>query len=238
MKLSFSLLLPLLVIAQETTLGTGAHFRLTRYSGTGCPEGSSHITISEKGEWITITYSQFRTYLGPDYARAERGKTCHVHLAIIAPSVDHLPQGVQGVQHTLADSVYEGYYYTQLDDGVTALHHSTYYAHDLGPFNVVATATFDGGETWKAPGKSYNETREIPRSSLEYGRCVQPGARMSVFYAHDQITMSSSNPEARGVSVACDTADLLYTRRIRVLWRACTPQATSLRKFGLGPDKR
>lgn len=216
MKLLTTLLLPLLVTAQETALGVGARLGQAKHSGNGCPQGSTNIKMSEAGDWITVTHSKFRTYIGPNYAPTEKAKNCQVQLPVFAPSVEFLPQGVRGVQYTLAGTEYEGYY-SQLDEGVTAIHYSTYYSNDMDTYAVTTIARFDGGETWKAPGRPYNESREIPRSSLAYSYCVRPGATMSIFLANERIAMNSSNPQAHGVSFAGDAADLLYTRRIRVL---------------------
>ncbi|KAK0666026.1 hypothetical protein QBC41DRAFT_399083, partial [Cercophora samala] len=222
MKLSIALLTPLLVTGQEIALGTGARLIQPRHSGNGCPSGSTNITMSASGDWITITHSKFRTYIGPSYPPAEKTKNCQVQLPISAPSAEHFPQGVKGVQYTLAGTEYEGYY-SQLDEGVTAIHYSTYYSNQMDTYTATTIARFDGGETWRAPGRSYNESRMIPLSSLAYTYCARPGATAATFYANERVAMNSSNPQAYGVSFAGEAVDLLYTRRIRVLWRACTP---------------
>ncbi|KAK4171217.1 hypothetical protein QBC36DRAFT_199812 [Triangularia setosa] len=160
MKLSVSLLLPLLVTSQETSLGAGARLRKQQYSGNGCPQGSANIAISETGKWITITYSKFRTYVGPNYLPTEKSRNYQFQLYISAPSNEFLPQGVQAVQYTFAGSGYEGHY-TQLDVGVTAVHYSTYYFSDLDTFTISTLARFDGGELWRAPGRFYVEIQHL-----------------------------------------------------------------------------
>ncbi|KAK4172144.1 hypothetical protein QBC36DRAFT_197696 [Triangularia setosa] len=217
MKVSLFLLPPFLVAAQERPLGTGARLFDPRYSGNGCPQGSANLTISDTGEWVTVNYSKFRTYIGPSYSPLQKVRNCQVQLRIIAPiSQDRpSPQGVQGVQFAIAGSEYEGYY-SQLDEGITAIHHSTYYSNDLDTYTVSTIARFDGGEMWKAPGRSYNDSREIPRSSQAYTYCTRPGANMSVFNANERIAMNSSNPEGFGISFAGEAEELIYTRRIKL----------------------
>jgi hypothetical protein len=121
MKFSSYALLPAVVLASPVTQDVQqapqqVTISSSRYSGSGCPQGSVSSIISPDKTTITFGFDSFQAQIGPNAPQTAQNKNCQLHLDLRYPS---------GFQLSLMTATYHGF--VRLDDGVEASFISQYY---------------------------------------------------------------------------------------------------------------
>ncbi|GAB1309914.1 hypothetical protein MFIFM68171_00124 [Madurella fahalii] len=202
MKLTASILLPLVVAAQLPGRGTVRVEEMV-YSGNGCPQGSVSVSMSPDADALTIGYDYFHVHIGPGYSPTEKTKDCVIQLTVRNPS---------GTQFAITDSTYHGY--ASLDEGLTKIIHSTY-TFTTGAYDAVIDTqlAIEGGGIW-APGQLFTATKPIPEASWIWSPC----GNSSILATRERVTLQS---KSAGASHSEDDASVPFTHQLGLKWRAC-----------------
>jgi len=182
-------------------------------SGSGCPNGTVSVTISDDRTVVTLGFDQFQTYLGPSprsprgrRARGparddERRKTCLIRLNVNEPP---------GFTFAVLDATYHGF--AQLDGGVTGSFASSYSFAESGGSSAATTASIFGGGGF-ANGTVFTQHSDIPTASVVRSPC----GRNATLFIRTTIDLTSSNSSASG-AITDDDATFAFTHQLHLGW--------------------
>lgn len=96
---------------------SGIHINKVIYGGTGCPQGSLNISLSDDGKVLPLVFgNSYSASIGPDVDVAQNRKNCQLNIDL---------QFSAGFQYTVYSADYYGY--ANLDSGVTGAIRAAYY---------------------------------------------------------------------------------------------------------------
>lgn len=95
---------------------TQVHINGVTYGGTGCPQGTVGVAISEDRTTMTLIFDSYVASIGPGIAVTENRKNCQLNIDLLYPT---------GFQYSVFSADYRGY--AALDKGITGTIKSTYY---------------------------------------------------------------------------------------------------------------
>lgn len=90
--------------------------KVATVNGSGCPQGTTAIAVSEDNTAFTVTYSEYLAQVGGNSAPTAFRKNCQLSLIV------HVPQGFT---YAIASADYRGF--ASLQPGASALQKASYY---------------------------------------------------------------------------------------------------------------
>ncbi|MBT2207218.1 DUF4360 domain-containing protein [Actinomadura sp. NEAU-AAG7] len=75
----------------------GVSVEVAAVNGSGCPQGTSSVVISEDRTAFTVSYSDYLAYDGGNAPPADSRKNCQISLRVNAP--DNYTYAISGVEH-------------------------------------------------------------------------------------------------------------------------------------------
>lgn len=176
-------------------------------NGSGCPEGTVAENIAEDNLAFTLTFSEFIAELGPDLSPSAARKNCIVTLTLNVPA---------GWQYSIGTFNYRGF--MGLDEGVTAVHSTTYFLEGTGKQGRFA-ATRKGplSEDFVFTDKVGLDTVFIPEvwSECNTERALNINTAIRV-----QNIDVKKYPTARGL-ITNDSIDGKLEQKFGLTWRPC-----------------
>lgn len=135
-------------------------------NGSGCPEDTAAVAVSEDNTAFTVTYSDYLAVVGPDAKPTEFRRNCQISMVVYVPT---------GFTYAIVSVDYRGF--AHLEDGASALQKASYYfqgssdtAHKQHPYsgpysdNWQATDTTEWGQLVWAPcgaQRNFNVNTEL-----------------------------------------------------------------------------
>lgn len=225
------LYLPLLILAQtapddedfpDITINT------VSAEGSGCPSGEFSISISPDRTVVTLGFNEFTLGIGQGWTRADRQKTCNIHLNV------HYPPGYS---YGVIKTTYHGF--AQLDEGVNGVFETEYIMADeegdpeglvggllgligglLGGvvdiLRIVTTVVISGGGLL-ASGDSFTVTDEVPLGDVVRSPCEGKNADLLV---RMNIGLEAQSSSAQG-TLTDDDATIALEQEMWLEWQKC-----------------
>jgi hypothetical protein len=178
---------------------TQVHINGVAYGGTGCPQGTVGIAISQDRTTMTLLFDSYVASIGPAVAQTENRKNCQLNIDLLYPS---------GFQYSVFSADYRGY--AALDKGITGTIKSTYYFSG-------STAQTSSSAEFKGPlTGDYLKHDEAPSTSVVWSPCGQEG----MLNVNSQVRLTSSVTAAKGL-LTTDSIDAKFTQIVYVAWQTC-----------------
>jgi hypothetical protein len=188
-----------LVSAQTTVDLSQVYVDGISYGGTGCPQKSVGILLSNDKKTFTLLFDSYVAEIGPQTRITATRKNCQITVNL------HYPQGFQ---YSLLSTDYRGY--VGIDKGVTATQKSTYYFS--GDQAQASTETkFVGPQS-----KTYLIHDEIPFTSTVWAPCGQ----VQALNINSQILLTTTDSKAEGL-LTTDSIDGKVSFILGLQWQAC-----------------
>lgn len=178
------------------------------YNGSGCPEGTVAENVSEDKKSFTLTFSEFVAEAGPDISLSAGRKNCIATIVLDVPA---------GWQYSVGTFNYRGY--MGLDEGITAVHSTTYFLEGSDGRQGRFAATRKGplSEDFVFTDKIGLDTVFIPQV---WSECNTERA----LNINTAIRVSNQNsrqyPNARGL-ITNDSIDGKLQQKFGLTWRNC-----------------
>ncbi|MFE9254211.1 DUF4360 domain-containing protein [Streptomyces sp. NPDC006879] len=109
-------------------------------NGSGCPQGTTAVAVSEDNTAFTVTYSDYLAWVGANADPTAFRKNCQLNLVV------HVPQGFT---YAIASADYRGF--ASLQAGASGVEKASYYFQG-SPTTATATHSFGGpyNDNWQA----------------------------------------------------------------------------------------
>jgi hypothetical protein len=171
-------------------------------NGSGCPEGSASVAVSDDNTAFTITYSDYLAQVGVGAGPTDFRKNCQLNLAVRVP---------QGFTYAVASVDYRGYAY--LENGATATQKAQYYfqgAQEQDEFTHSLQGSFD--DNWQT-------TDVTDVESLVWAPCGE--LRNFNINTELRVNAGTSNPAATNSFIAMDSTDGDVNTTYQLSWLEC-----------------
>lgn len=169
------------------------------YGGTGCPQGTVGIILSEDRTTFTLILDAYIASIGPGIPIVQNRRNCQINVNL------HYPQGFQ---YSLLSTDFRGY--VKLDEGVTGTQKATYYFSGT-PAQASTETVFKGPVS-----KDYLIHDEIPFTSTVWSACGQ----VQALNINSQVRLESSKPTAQG-QLTTDSIDGKVSFILGLQWAVC-----------------
>jgi uncharacterized protein DUF4360 len=173
-------------------------------NGSGCPEGTAAVAVSEDNEAFTVTYSDYLAQVGVGASPTDFRKNCQLNLAV------HVPQGFT---YAVASVDYRGY--ANLADGATAMQQAQYYFQGQAETDE-ATHDFAG-----AYDDNWEVTDETDLEALVWAPCGE--VRNFNINTELRVDAGTSDPAATTSFVTMDSTDGEIDTTYHFAWKECPP---------------
>ncbi|MEU0967025.1 DUF4360 domain-containing protein [Streptomyces sp. NPDC005917] len=170
-------------------------------NGSGCPQGTTAVAVSEDNQAFTVTYSDYLAQAGGDSDPTAFRRNCQLNLVV------HVPQGFT---YAVASADYRGF--ASLQQGATGTERASYYFQ--GSSNTAAAShPFRGpyGDNWQA-------TDTTDWAQLVWAPCgVQRNFNINTEL---RVTAGSANP-GKVSFMTMDSTDGDISTVYHLAWKEC-----------------
>ena len=105
----------------------GVTIEIATVNGSGCPEGTAAVAVSDDKEAFTVTYSDYMAVTGGSSSPTDFRKNCQINMKV------HVPQGFT---YAIASADYRGFAFLQ--PGATALERASYYFQGMPQTSAIS----------------------------------------------------------------------------------------------------
>ncbi|GAA5093587.1 DUF4360 domain-containing protein [Nocardia iowensis] len=171
-------------------------------NGSGCPQGTAAVAVSQDNTAFTVTYSEYTAQVGVGAEPTDFRKNCQLNLKV------HVPQGFT---YGIAQADYRGF--AHLQAGATALERARYYFQGMSPTEFV-DHTYKGplNDDWQATDKT------------EVGAIVyKPCGEFRNFNINTQLRVDAgtSDPKKTTSFITMDSVDGNISTTYHFAWKKC-----------------
>jgi len=179
---------------------TQVHINAVTYGGTGCPQGTVGVAISDDRTTMTLIFDDYVASIGPGIAVTENRKNCQLNIDLLYPG---------GFQYSVFSADYRGY--ADLDSGVSGVIKSTYYFSG-------STAQTSSEADFSGPISSdYLKSDSANSTSVIWSPCGAEG----MLNVNSQVRLTSNSSKSTGL-LTTDSIDAKFTQVVYVSWQPCT----------------
>ena len=175
---------------------------LKSVNGSGCPEGTAAVAVSDDKTAFTVTYSAYTAQVGPAAEPTDRRVNCQ--LAMVA----NIPQGYT---YAIAAADYRGYAF--LARGAWGLEKASYYFQG-SPGTEYRSHRIDGPQD-----DNFAFTDETAIAALVWARC---GVKRN-FNVNTELRVNAgwSNPNKNPSYLNMDSTDISVSTIFHLAWKHC-----------------
>lgn len=177
-------------------------------NGSGCPKGTTDVTVAGDKTAFTVTYQKYQAQVGPDAKPIETRVFCQ--LAMVA----HIPQGFT---YAIASADYRGF--AHLAPGAHGLEKNSYYFQGQPKTadreHPIAGAEFetDLGDNWQ-----FTDTTDV--ADLVWEPC---GKNVNVNVKTElRVAAGTSDPGSTSI-INMDSTDFAFSTVFQIAWKECKP---------------
>lgn len=176
--------------------------KVATVNGSGCPQGTTAVAVSEDNTAFTVTYSEYLAKVGVGAGPTDYRKNCQLNLVV------HVPQGFT---YAIASADYRGF--ASLQPGATATQKASYYFQG-SPDTAARNHPFKGpiDDNWQAT------------DSTEWGQMVwAPCGVKRNFNINTEIRVNAgtSDPKKTTSFMTMDSTDGEINTIYRLAWKEC-----------------
>jgi hypothetical protein len=174
-----------------------------KVNGTGCPQGSTAISVSEDKQAITVTYAKFQAKVGRGAAEDEFRRNCQISLKVDIP---------QGYTYSIVSANYRGF--ARLEPGASAYSKANYYFQgytpDVDGEKKMLRGPYDGD--WKLTDKL-----GMASVSLKCGqkRNLQINTELRAYAGPSDVAGRTTS------LIGMDSTDTSFSTEYRLAWKRC-----------------
>jgi hypothetical protein len=174
---------------------------LVTVNGSGCPEGTTAVALSQDATAFTVTYSAYLAQAGPRANPTDFRKNCQLGLRV------HVPQGFT---YAVAKADYRGY--ASLARGASAAEQANYYFQGTTP-------TARMRQQFTGPYDSdWQRTDSVGVAALAWAPC---GAFRDLNINTElRVHRGNSNPAATSL-ISMDSTDTSISTLYHLAWKRC-----------------
>jgi len=183
---------------QQIEQPQGAYFANVTANGTGCPDGSWDVAISEDGETFTLRFNAYEARVSP--GTAFDIKDCQLEIALASP---------EGTSFSVASFTYQGFVFLE-KEGMSAQQTSNYFFR---------REREDAANTNDMPGpkeESYMVTDEVGPRRAGWSACRR---EETLKVSTRLILKNDENQSGEGYINSAVLDGALFTWKL--LWRRC-----------------
>lgn len=170
-------------------------------NGSGCPEGTAAVAVSEDNKAFTVTYSDYLAQAGKGTGATDSRKNCQVNLNVNVP---------QGFTYAVVGTDHRGY--GSIQNGATASQRASYYFQ--GSSQTVRTSkNFTGPfeENWQV-------SDEVGVASLVWAPC---GEKRN-FNINTELRVDAGTSDPNSTSyITMDSTDSEVSTIFHLAWKEC-----------------
>jgi hypothetical protein len=170
-------------------------------NGSGCPQGTAAVAVSEDNTAFTITYSDYLARVGGSSDPVDFRKNCQINLIV------HVPQGFT---YAISSADYRGF--ASLQPGATGVQRANYYFQGM-PQTTLTTHSVKGqySDNWQ-----FTDTTDV--AQLVYKPCGEH--RNFNINTELRVNLGSSDPTKTSF-MAMDSTDGSIKTTYHFAWKAC-----------------
>jgi len=175
--------------------------KVATVNGSGCPQGTTAVAVSEDNTAFTVTYSDYLAQAGGSSDPTAFRKNCQLSLVVHVPG---------GFTYAIASADYRGF--ASLQPGASASQRASYYFQG-SPSTVYKNHPFSGplNDNWQA-------TDETDWAQLVYAPC---GVQRN-FNINTEIRVNAGTQAANKVSfMTMDSTDGDISTVYHMAWKEC-----------------
>jgi hypothetical protein len=175
--------------------------KVATVNGSGCPQGTAAVAVSEDNTAFTVTYSDYLAQAGGGSDPTAFRKNCQLNLIV------HVPQGFT---YAIASADYRGF--AALQPGASAVQRASYYFQGSSQ-TTSKNHTFTGAynDNWQA-------TDTTDWAQLVWAPC---GVQRN-FNINTEIRVNAGTPSAAKVSfMTMDSTDGDISTVYHMAWKEC-----------------
>jgi hypothetical protein len=175
--------------------------KVATVNGSGCPQGTTAVAVSEDNTAFTVTYSDYLAQAGGNSDPTASRKNCQLSLIV------HVPQGFT---YAIASADYRGY--AMLQPGASAVQRASYYFQGSSG-TVYKTHNFAGAynDNWQA-------TDTTDWAQLVYAPC---GVQRN-FNINTEVRVNAGTTSPSKVSfMTMDSTDGDISTVYHLAWKEC-----------------
>ncbi|MEU2910677.1 DUF4360 domain-containing protein [Streptomyces massasporeus] len=173
-------------------------------NGSGCPQGTAAVAVSEDNTAFTVTYSDYLAQAGGNSEPTAFRRNCQLNLKVHVPG---------GFTYAIASADYRGF--ASLQRGASATQRASYYFQG-SPSTVYKNHPFSGplNDNWQA-------TDETDWAQLVYAPC---GVQRN-FNINTELRVNAGTQSADKVSfMTMDSTDGDISTVYHLAWKQCPPK--------------
>lgn len=170
------------------------------YGGSGCPQGSASVNISDRSTRVTIMFQEYFAEAGPGINQSANRRNCQINVNLQYPG---------GFAYSVWSSTYRGF--VALDQGVKAVQSATYYFS--GETKQAKTESVIEGPR----NSDYLINDEVPFTSVVWAPC----GRQASLNINSQVRVdNSANRDGQGL-MQNDSMDGKVEYVVGLKWQKC-----------------
>lgn len=174
-------------------------------NGSGCPEGTAEVAVSEDKKAFTVTYSDYLAQVGVGAGATDFRKNCQLSVLVHVPS---------GFTFGIAQADYRGF--AALEPGASGLLRANYYFQGMAQ-TVSSSHPFDGGDLGFED--DWLVTDQVPVASTVYLPC---GAQRNLnINTSLRVLAGASDPTTTTSFMAMDSTDGSFSTLYHFSWMRC-----------------
>ncbi|MGP4022663.1 DUF4360 domain-containing protein [Actinomadura sp. 3N407] len=181
----------------------GVTIEIATVNGSGCPEGTAAVAVSDDKEAFTVTYSDYMAVTGGSSSPTEFRKNCQINMKV------HVPQGFT---YAIASADYRGFAFLQ--PGATAMEKASYYFQGM-PQTSAISHTLEGeyADNWQF-------TDENDVAQLVFKPCGEE--RNFNINTELRVLRGTSDPSKTSF-ISMDSTDGSIKTTYHFAWKTCPP---------------
>ncbi|WP_432021422.1 DUF4360 domain-containing protein [Streptomyces sp. 1222.5] len=171
-------------------------------NGSGCPQDTAQVAVSEDNTAFTVTYSDYLAQVGPNALPTDFRKNCQLNLRAHVPS---------GFTYAIVQADYRGYAFMQ--PGASAMERASYYFQGM-PQTAYKSHQFKGpyDDNWQA-------TDQTEYADLVWAPCGE--LRNFNINTELRVNAGTSNPLTQTSFMTMDSTDGSVNTVYHLAWKEC-----------------
>lgn len=180
----------------------GVTIEIATVNGSGCPEGTAAVAVSEDKEAFTVTYSDYMAVTGGSSSPLDFRKNCQINMKV------HVPQGFT---YAIASADYRGFAFLQ--PGATAMEKASYYFQGM-PQTSAISHTLEGEfvDNWQF-------TDENDVAQLVFKPCGEERN----FNINTELRVFGGDDPSKTSFISMDSTDGTIKTTYQFAWKTCPP---------------